>query len=814
MVGELTVSERILYHLNNYLKFEDKYEVPFDITQDGISQACSISRAHAAIELKKLKAADVIVEKLSHVRRGKARRKTYFLTQAGKVKASKILQYVRDNGIEPRVDATKVSPNRISQRAMTSRRSTELPTAKLFLGRERELRDALEALEQSGVRVLALKGIAGIGKTTLAAKICSELTGQRVFWYSSRPWDGPRTLEDALSKFFFENGARRLASYLSSDNIEYGELSFLLREELTENGYAFAFDDVDNSSALQEFLSMFRLSCGSSKVIVTAESEPTFYGREDVVARKEVAELELGGLDQAAAIELLRRRGIEGPVAEELVKATNGHPLSLEMVTASSQTEAKYQLSKFLEDKFYSGMSESERSLLQYASVFPRPFPAEAIPKELRPARKHSMLREISPGRFEIHASLREFAYTTMTAEERSRWHSAAADFCLRSGDAQERLYHLLRSNRRLEAEMLLARSGDDMLGTGNIRRLWDTISDFEPAKPKYMSAAILVKARVASLAGKLDEAWKMLESLADSDDVRVGAEALVEMGKIRSKQGELEEALRLFSESLDRCGEMPCERAKALRGLGVVEGKRGNYGEAQELLERSARNAMAAMDQKGMLLAHMELGNVFIGRGEYLKAIEHFTKCAAGFGPVELTNVYVNIGIANAFLGRLDEAEVHLSNAAKLAEETGQPRSMAYALISLADVLIRTGKIDQAKEDCFAALDIVTELNDPLGISAAYSNLGFAERVLKDFAASEEYYSESLRALDGVAVPRSAGMRRLEFGAMLKEKGELGRARTVLLESQKDFSEIRADDLLDEVRSQLSGLEKEPGGQ
>src|SRR5512136_2298099 len=109
MAGELTVSERILFHLGNYLKYEDKYEVPFDITQDGISQSCSISRAHAAIELKKLKASGIIEEKLSHVRRGKARRKVYFLTQTGKAKSAKVVQYVKDNDIRPMVDPAKIA---------------------------------------------------------------------------------------------------------------------------------------------------------------------------------------------------------------------------------------------------------------------------------------------------------------------------------------------------------------------------------------------------------------------------------------------------------------------------------------------------------------------------------------------------------------------------------------------------------------------------------------------------------------------------------------------------------------------------------
>ncbi len=75
----------------------------------------------------------------------------------------------------------------------------------------------------------------------------------------------------------------------------------------------------------------------------------------------------------------------------------------------------------------------------------------------------------------------------------------------------------------------------------------------------------------------------------------------LVELGKIRSKRGQLEPALELFSEALEAGRGSPSVRAKALRGMGVVEAKLGNYGKAQELLERSAVDAMAAMDSNGL---------------------------------------------------------------------------------------------------------------------------------------------------------------------------------------------------------------------
>ena len=807
MAGELTVSERILFHLTNYVKFEDKYEVPFDVTQDGISQACSISRAHAAIELKKLRASGVIEEKLSHVRKGKARRKVYFLTFEGKARATKISQYVRESDVNPMVDASKVAPELSSSRIRSMKKSSAFPTINEFYGREKEMEAAREAIASSSVKILSIRGIAGIGKTTLAARLCQDSSNQRIFWHSSKPWDAQRTIEDALSRFFADNGGRKLSSYMSSGKTELGEMSYLLNEELAENGYLFVFDDADSSDWLQEFIKMFRHSSGSAKIVVTSESQPRFYERSDIVAKKEVAEIELGGLDKKAALQILGRRGIEGAVANELVKSTNGHPLSLEMVTARSRTEARNQLSRFLEDKFYSVLPDSEKALLQYASVFRRPFPADAIPREFRQARRGSMLREVAPGMFEIHGTLRDFVYGSMTKDERARWHSAAADHYLRSGETQERLIHLVRAGRTLEAEMTLARDGERLMAEGNVQLLWEVLSSFTPSKPKYMRSVNLLKARADILLGKYDDAWPLLEEISKTDDSKLSSEALVEMGEIKSRIGDLGDSSKLFSDALDRAKDLPCQRAKALRGLGVVERKSGNYAKAEELLQNSAQDALVAMDQKGMLLAHLELGNVFIDRGKYQDSIDHFSKCAAGFGPVDLANVCINMGRANARLDRFAEARLHLKNAVRLADETGQPRVKAQALDSLAEVMVRTGEIEQAKEDCFRALDIVTELGDKVAISSVYSTLAFAECSAGDFPASEEHYGESVRALDGVVVPKTLGTRKMEFGMMCARKGDIPRARELLKESVDIFASIGAADLSARAQGEMERL-------
>lgn len=99
MTPYLTVSERIILHLSQYSKYQDEYDVPSDVSQDGIALAIRISRAHAAIELKKLKESGEVIEKLSHIKRGKTKRKVYFLTSRGEERAQKIREFAEKEGI-------------------------------------------------------------------------------------------------------------------------------------------------------------------------------------------------------------------------------------------------------------------------------------------------------------------------------------------------------------------------------------------------------------------------------------------------------------------------------------------------------------------------------------------------------------------------------------------------------------------------------------------------------------------------------------------------------------------------------------------
>ena len=100
MAASLTVGERIIFHLSQYTKFQDSFDVPIDITQDGIAAALRISRAHAALELKKLKESKDVAERLSHIKKGRTKRTAYFLTAQGEMKALTIKDFAQEHAID------------------------------------------------------------------------------------------------------------------------------------------------------------------------------------------------------------------------------------------------------------------------------------------------------------------------------------------------------------------------------------------------------------------------------------------------------------------------------------------------------------------------------------------------------------------------------------------------------------------------------------------------------------------------------------------------------------------------------------------
>jgi len=79
----IPVDKRILLHIMEYSKYENQFEVPFAISQEGIANAIGIRRDNIPRAMKDLKVVGLVTEKVARVEGVYRKRKVYFLTEKG-----------------------------------------------------------------------------------------------------------------------------------------------------------------------------------------------------------------------------------------------------------------------------------------------------------------------------------------------------------------------------------------------------------------------------------------------------------------------------------------------------------------------------------------------------------------------------------------------------------------------------------------------------------------------------------------------------------------------------------------------------------
>lgn len=82
-VPNMTIGERIIVHLFQYIRRQDAFVCPGGMSQAGIANTLGITRAHAAIELRRQMDAGRVTVRIAHVTGMPTRRKVYALTPRG-----------------------------------------------------------------------------------------------------------------------------------------------------------------------------------------------------------------------------------------------------------------------------------------------------------------------------------------------------------------------------------------------------------------------------------------------------------------------------------------------------------------------------------------------------------------------------------------------------------------------------------------------------------------------------------------------------------------------------------------------------------
>ncbi len=866
----LTNEEKILLHLLDYIRYKDEFEVPYALSQEGIGESTGIQRSHVSRSIAKLEEKNLVSERVSHVSGVERMRKTYFLTWDGEVHTKKLaeefktrtLKFVDKEGRQREVQigqiaselGVKLSAWQIlnsakdgvidaSSLVTESRKAVELvayvekaPKLRHFYGRALEVEKIKCTLSSAECRVVAIHGISGIGKTSIGLRVLDDMrTDYNVYWYEFHEWDTLRNVLDPLSEFLARLNRRGMRTYLKAQqNIDLNEVATVLEEGVKGLKGLFFFDDFHK--APEQIIQFFHLfieileRVEGPRVVVMERHVVPFYDRRDVAVKKLVTEVQLGGLSEDDAKKLIEGTGKGALLShfEQIFKATEGHPLFLELIDSFEGLKGQNIIMKYVQEEIFSKLSDDEKKLLEIASVYFYPVPSEAFFIEegatfqtLDRLIERSLVREASNERFTLHDFVREFFYSRLHPNVRKKYHREAAKFYLMRflEDASEdfcieAIHHFLLAEEYAQAVRMALKNGPMLIARGYLEELRSKLDilDRERAGADW-HALLILKGNIHTAKGEWDAAlanYRECISIAEgiNDEARV-CEATMKIGTVMLENANWDDAVARF-DSAKLIAEKRSDRlalAHALRGLGYACWRKGKFEEAIANFERATEELRLQKassfsfsrvadeyDQNMQLAATVciDLGNVLVEKGDMQRAIEQYTKGMEMLrrlgNAYEIARVNNNIGDAYREDGQLSKGLEYFEEAIRFSKRMGNIPILSFALANAAEVKASLGRIDEARAHNDEAHELVRRSNDKLGLALVLRNYGLMFHVRGKDVEAENAMRESLAIIEGLNVPFELANAHYELARILarkdkaKAKLELESARNLAL--------------------------------
>jgi tetratricopeptide (TPR) repeat protein len=568
------------------------------------------------------------------------------------------------------------------------------PKISYFVGRKAEMDNIYKTLGQKNYKLMVIHGIAGIGKTTLAAKLLNELHDeQSLFWYRCHEWDTIRNFISSISRFLEEFGITELKDYMQANQtMDINEVSEILEGTIKDLNAIFFIDDAHKIN--EQFLALFTLfremleRIDGIKLLIFSRSIVPFYDRREVLVKKLIWELELEGLNKEESKELLKYRNIKVENFSKVYEFTKGHPLSLELLDPSIELQQQKNIKMYLEEEVLTRLSIREKSLLKIASAFRYPVPAEGffVYKDAQLSRetvtvlaRKSLINESEDG-YEVHDLIRDFFYNYLTPRERIEYHSKIGKFYM---NQLKFINNLMK--KKLSPEIL-----QKMLMPGNIPdpkkskvHSGRQVKDIEPlleqrargileAQYHFLMAKDFNRAaEVTIIMGSdlLNIAYveEFMDNLEKIDLGKISNEYLMDLNIIKadalSTLGNTSEAKEHYKQSiiLAESENNKTKLAELYRKLGGVQEKMNDHQSAIEHLNKSLTISKTLGDARGISNAYGGLGDVYWKMAEFNKSNKYYNKCIES--AEEITDLpgkvktYLSLGIISAKQGKFEES-------------------------------------------------------------------------------------------------------------------------------------------------------------
>ena len=799
-------------------------------------------------------------------------------------------------GVEP-MEETKSLYEQISasksQRALAELqicKPANLPLSPTpFVGREADLAELAELLANPDCRLVTLTGPGGIGKTRLALQAATDHIGtfaHGLIFVPLAPVISSSllapTIADVLD-FPFQEGLtpeEQLLSYLREKEI----LLVLDGMEHILEGSALLTRILQQAPRMTILVtSRERLNLQEEWVY---EVSGLTYPKSDIASDK--TSYSAVTLFRQCALRMGRRSSFnEAELASitRICQLVEGIPLGIELAAAWLRVHSCEEIAREVERNLdvltthlrnvpkrhrsiratfrhsWELLSETERKFFAQLSVFQGGFQQKAAtvvtgatPSMLSALLDKSLIQSVSPGRYDMHKVLKQYAEEKLQADQyayvetrRRHTHYFAAflegqEERLKGAEQKQALVEISSEienarqawqvavsyghAREIERSVESLYSFFDSQGRfqEGVKLLGQAIERWESEEQKA-SLTGKVRARQGALylpLGRYQEARACLEeSLKISERLRLENErifCLITLADLASKQGKYEETEQLAQESLtlstqigDRRGE-----ASSLFLLGVVKYRTGHVDQAEALLSESLTAARASGDRQLIVSALNTLSDVTCHRGGYKKAQALFEECVALSREIEdpySTAVHLNnLGTVLHVIGERAPARRYYRESLEICQKIGDWNGQAIALSNLGEVAHALGTPYEALTYCQKALSIGREIEDQWTILACLNNLGKIACTLDDYARARAHFAEGLKLAQQTQTMPVLLKILVNLAVMLAKQGK-GKQAAEILEmarqhpaGEKSIRE-RAERLLEEMGLASPGL-------
>lgn len=749
--------------------------------------------------------------------------------------------------------------------------NTLAPEPEEFVGRDDELK-ALLTLAVSGLRserqpnVLAVDGMAGVGKTTLALAAAHRLADRfpdgllqldlRGHDARRAPMEPPEALGALLAMLGVPG--HELGRLTAQD-----ALAALWRTRTADARLLILLDDAREAEQVNPLIP----TGGNAIVLVTSRI------RLGGLERGRTRSIEPLPPAQAAAL-FTRRAGtdrIDEPgQAEEVARLCGGLPLALVVAAGHLRSRPAWRL-RDLADRMayarakpdegdqiglpvnaafalsYRALTDGQRRLFRFLGLHQGPeislhaaaaLHGDAVAETDRALDVlvgHHLLEEPERHRYRIHDLIRDYAAQRSQIEDDGRSRELAVrrllDFYLFTADLAERT---IRPQHRTRPVVVHLMPRDfPRLGAAAQAQTWlDAEHDNMMAAIRY--AAENGFRRVAAqlphvLAQHLDRQshWKQaieahefgLAASYSLGDRSGQATALTDLASARWAIGDLETAqvcaeaaLRLWREVGDQAGE-----SDALFELGRVHWRSRRSDQAADDLREAAALRARARDRRGYAVAAYHLAIVAFEAGRHTEGITHTVDALETARSIRDQTTVIdclsNLGVMYERLERYRDARRYYRQAIDLAQDHGDPHRLAVLASNIGEIHGRMGDHAAALESFRAALDTYERLGDQ---RSQIDTLTSAADVYRGLGRHEDALDQLRRAAvlaDRVGDPLLRGRVQHHFGefhAKRHESTEALRAyRSALAQARRAAAPLEQAMALERIGDTLVAMEK-----